>query len=253
MDWDKFALIYDWEFDLICDYQKQDINFWERFAQKYGNNLLELGAGSGRVTLPLVKKGYNIYALDNSAKMLELLKIHSISIENGGELNMVQANMADFSLNRFFDAVIVSYSSLQHLTAYPDITNCLACIYRHLRPKGMVAFDLDPDVLSFPDTMPERQVYSGCNNQLKAQVTLFTSWFTDEKVRHWNDRYLLEYDDQHQEEFHNHIVLKALYLNEMLSMLTAAGFRITDIAGGFEGENFNEKSERMLITAQKKG
>ena len=55
MDWDKFAFIYDWEFANICDTQKDDILFWERFAADYGINILELGAGSGRITIPLLK------------------------------------------------------------------------------------------------------------------------------------------------------------------------------------------------------
>ncbi|MFN8628765.1 MAG: class I SAM-dependent methyltransferase [Chloroflexota bacterium] len=61
-----------------------------------GATILELGAGAGRVTRPLLDRGYRVTAVDNSPEMLA--QIH------GAET--VEADIERLSLGRRFDAVV---------------------------------------------------------------------------------------------------------------------------------------------------
>jgi len=55
MSWDAYSRYYDWELEMLFPEQNQDIEFWKQFAQNYGEPILEIACGSGRVTIPLVK------------------------------------------------------------------------------------------------------------------------------------------------------------------------------------------------------
>jgi hypothetical protein len=101
--------------------------------------------------------------------------------------------------------------------------------------------------------LTEHQVYSLYNNELKANITMFTSWKTDSsrQTRNWYDRYIIDYGNNHLEEFQNHIALKAVDQQEMIKLLTFSGFKIVNIFGDFAEEEFNGESERMIVIAQK--
>ena len=99
MSWNDFQKYYDWEFDIVCERQKHDVEMWKKFAGEFGDPILELGCGSGRITIPLAEHGYDITAVDVSDKMLSDLKQKSKHLHN---ISIVQADMTDFSLEKKF-------------------------------------------------------------------------------------------------------------------------------------------------------
>lgn len=97
--------------------------------------MLELAAGSGRVSLPLAAAGIGIVALDSDAVMLGRCN------GEGGPLAVV-ADMRRFALARRFAMVFVAYNSLQLLTSDQDMAACLTCARRHLAPSGFVGLEV---------------------------------------------------------------------------------------------------------------
>ena len=49
--WDDYAQFYDWENAQTLG--RQDVAFWQRLARQARGPILELGSGTGRVTLPV--------------------------------------------------------------------------------------------------------------------------------------------------------------------------------------------------------
>src|SRR5215210_2442876 len=66
--WDDYADFYDWENAQTLD--RRDVRFWQDMARRAGGSVLELGCGTGRVTLPLARTGARIIGVDRSAEML---------------------------------------------------------------------------------------------------------------------------------------------------------------------------------------
>src|SRR5713101_7138202 len=66
--WDEYAPFYDWENARTLG--RRDVPFWRRVASQARGRVLELGCGTGRVTVPLAKAGVRIVGVDRSAQML---------------------------------------------------------------------------------------------------------------------------------------------------------------------------------------
>ena len=67
--WDEYAPFYDWENAQTLG--RRDVPFWRRVASGAGGPVLELGCGTGRVSLPLARAGVELVGIDRSAPMLD--------------------------------------------------------------------------------------------------------------------------------------------------------------------------------------
>ena len=66
--WDDYADFYDWENAQTLD--RRDVRFWQDMAARANGPVLELGCGTGRVTLPIARTGARIVGVDRSAGLL---------------------------------------------------------------------------------------------------------------------------------------------------------------------------------------
>jgi|SRR5882762_4208120 len=90
-------------------------------------SILELGAGVGRITHPLLELGYRVTAVDNSAEMLAQIR----------EATTVLSDIEDLTLDTSFDAVVLG-SFLIHAPAPGARAALLGTCRRHVKPSGVV-------------------------------------------------------------------------------------------------------------------
>src|SRR5882672_183725 len=90
-------------------------------------SILELGAGVGRVTHPLLELGYKVTAVDNCAEMLAEIR----------GANTVLSDIEDLALGTLFDAVVLG-SALIHAPAPGSRAALLETCRRHVKPSEVV-------------------------------------------------------------------------------------------------------------------
>jgi len=105
----------------------------ENFLQAYPGTALELGCGSGRLLLPLLKNGYLIEGLDNSTDMLRLCS------EQNEDALLHHAGMDDFTTGSLYGAITIPAFTLQ-LLPYDQIASIFSNIHEHLHPGGGLYF-----------------------------------------------------------------------------------------------------------------
>ena len=66
--WDDYAPFYDWENARTLG--RRDVPFWRNLALQAGGPVLELGCGTGRISLPLGRAGVPLVGIDRSEPML---------------------------------------------------------------------------------------------------------------------------------------------------------------------------------------
>ena len=66
-NFDQWALIYDKVYQTLV----HDIPFYLQQAKAHGGPILELGCGTGRVTIPLASNGFEVVGIDISPSMIQ--------------------------------------------------------------------------------------------------------------------------------------------------------------------------------------
>jgi SAM-dependent methyltransferase len=142
--------------DLECGPYGEDLPLWRALAGAAGGPVLDVGAGTGRVTLDLASRGVPVVALDADRSLLAVLERRAGALP----VETVAADAREFDLGRRFPLVIVPMQTLQLLGGHDGRTAFLRRALDHLDPGGLVAvavadaldcFDEDHDLPPPPD------------------------------------------------------------------------------------------------------
>ena len=114
---------------------------WELYITEFESILkknytvLELGAGTGRFTLPVAKKVKQVIAADISSNMLDVLRIKADKnkIKN---ITTVAMDIEEFNSEKKYDA-ICSFSALEYIS---DLEGIISKAYISLKPGGVIYF-----------------------------------------------------------------------------------------------------------------
>jgi SAM-dependent methyltransferase len=131
--------------DLECSPYREDLPLWRALAGREGGPVLDVGAGTGRVTLDLAARGVAVVALDADPSLLATLEHRAAGLP----VETVVADARAFALGRRFPLVIVPMQTLQLLGGATGRAAFLRRALDHLRPGGLVAAALADAVACF--------------------------------------------------------------------------------------------------------
>jgi SAM-dependent methyltransferase len=127
--------------DLECGRYAADLPCWQALAARQGSPILELGAGTGRATLELARRGHRVVALDRDPTLLHELRRRA----QGLQVEIVVADTRAFALDVRFALCLAPMQVIQLLGGAPGRAAMLACVARHLAPGGLLAIAISPD------------------------------------------------------------------------------------------------------------
>jgi SAM-dependent methyltransferase len=133
-----------------------DIAFYERLARETGGPVLELGCGTGRISLPVAEKGLSITGVDISDGMLAVTRRKAAPrpAPVRDRLTLIHQDMSELDLGRNFSFAFVPARAFHHLLTIDLQRRSLDGIRRHLSPPARLALHLfDPrlDLLIDPN------------------------------------------------------------------------------------------------------
>jgi SAM-dependent methyltransferase len=155
--------------------------------------VLDFGAGTGRLALPLAARGYEVTAVDTSAQMLAVLA------QKPGAARVVThvGRMQDFTTEQGHDLATCVFTVLLYLLTEEDLAQSIAAAARALRPGGQFLIDI-----------PSRQLFQSAeygdhNCSRRVRITPVTRQIFDYEetssilvggeVRHFEDRFQIRY------------------------------------------------------------
>jgi SAM-dependent methyltransferase len=145
--------------DVECGAYVEDLPLWRSLAASYGDPVLDVGAGTGRVALDLARAGYRVTALDRDPALIAELERRALG-ENSRIARVISQVIADareFNLGeRRFPLVIVPMQTIQLLGGPDGRAAFLRCARRHMTPGGALAVAIAEvlDLYEVVDGMP---------------------------------------------------------------------------------------------------
>ncbi len=246
------AALYDYEYRR----RRADVTFYRNLArERNAAHILELGAGSGRVTLPLARDGHRVVALDQAPAMLAKLRerVAAAPAAVADRITVARGDLRGFDVRGEFPLVIAAFNVLEHLYTRGEVDACLRCVADHLAPGGVFAFDVQLPDLAWLIRDPTK----------RWAKTKFTDPSTGRAMF---------YSTNHDWDPINHIVLIRLYYEpvdgkgptkivklaqrkffpaELEALIAHAGLRIVVRYGDFSGQPLDAGAESQVIVCER--
>jgi len=108
-----------------------------------GGPVLELGIGTGRLAIPLTKRGIEVRGIDASEAMVGRLRTKP----GGDRIPVTMADFRDVPVEGTFPLIFLAFNTLFALTTQDDQIRCFQSVAEHLGPEGIFvveAFVPDP-------------------------------------------------------------------------------------------------------------
>ena len=252
-----FGLLYD----AIAMYATRgDVEFYVRVAARVGaeGKLLELGAGTGRITLPIARAGHRVVGVDGSRAMLARAraKLDEEPEAIRDRVTLVEADVRDVSApGAPFEIAIAPFRVLQHLTTIPDQLAALERVRKNLGHEGLFVFDVFnpnyPALLGDRSTevedSPERLLPDG--RSLRRTVRVARANFAEQVF----DAELIYYVRSGRESARHVQAFPMRWYtpSELEHLLARAGFRIETIHGGFDGRPIADEAPEIVVMARR--
>lgn len=248
--WDEYAPFYDWE--NARTFGRRDVPFWQRLAASRGGPVLELGAGTGRVTAPLAKAvSARVVGIDRSAAMLargrarlRRARARNVSLVRGDIRHLPFASGA-------FDTVIAPYGILQSLLRDRDLKATLSAVAAVLPRGGVFGLELVADLPDWREYQ-RRVSLKGRRGRSGRPITLL------ESVRQDRRRGLTFFDQEFVEGRGRTAVrrqftltFRTVSVRRMARRLEAAGFEVTAMLGDYQGGPWDARAEVWILLARK--
>lgn len=247
--------IYSKKFVAFYDYggygpasKRKDIAFYTDYFRNFKGKILEIGAGTGGITIPLLKKGLNLTALDISPAMLEILRAKVK--EEDLSVRVIRGDIKKLNSKDKFDAVIITFRPFQHLYSVADQVNALISIKKILKKGGTLIFDIfNPNW---------RYISKGNWRWQKSDAITLPNIKGKIKVEHRN-RYDMAQQMMYEEwrfVYPNGkteitpLKMRFFFRFEIEHLLNLTGFKVKNLYGDFNKNKFKSDSPEMIWVAK---
>lgn len=245
-------------YDVVSTGIPGDIEFYLEEAQQVGTPVLEVACGTGRVLIPMAEAGVPVVGMDISHTMLARArhKLGEVEANIRQRVELVEADMRDFSLGRQFGLILIPYRAFQHLLTAEDQRRALLVIHRHLAPGGRLIINLfDPKLAS----VVERSQATGTAPRFQEEFThpksgnrvlLWASGRVDLVDQRLYELWIYEeINDQGRclQRQTRSLELRWTYRYEMQHLLELCGYRIVSLYGDFDRGSYRHGGEQIWV------
>jgi SAM-dependent methyltransferase len=223
--------------------------FYLELARRFGGSVLELGCGTGRVTIPLAQQGVQITGIDLVPQMLDRAKSKAYDLP----IRWVEADARSFNLGTHFSVIFETGALFQHLLERSDQESMLAGVREHLEPSGhFVVSAIFPNAELMTSVEEEQDWFSYLNDQSQEIRVSGTQHYdplkqikTETAYRRWTDA------EGNQVVRCAPLMLRYVFPQEMEALLHYNGFTITERYGDHDFTPLTSESKHMIYMCQK--
>lgn len=249
--WDAYAPYYDWENARTMG--RRDLAFWRQLALRTGGRVLELGSGTGRLTVPLHCHDILIVGVDRTAAMLSRVGPRARrSRTTRPPVTQGDITRLPFAAARF-RLVMAPYGMLQSLLTDAMLSRTLREAARVLEPGGVIGIDLVPDLPRWRE-YTRKVVFFSPRGPRGLPLTL------RETVRQDRIRGITTFEQEYIEGrgHARHVTpftirFRTLPLPVIAARVERAGFTIEAVLGDYRGAEWDRRADVWILVARRLG
>jgi SAM-dependent methyltransferase len=211
--------------------------------------ILELGCGSGRTLVPLVRDGWGVVGVDAAPAMLArcLARLERLGAA-AARAELVEADFRALALGRRFPLVICPFNAFMHLYTREDVERFLAVVHAHLAPGGLFAFDvLHPDLAWLSRDPRKRWARTRFRHPRTGKITYYStsvSYDAALQIAFMRIYYEPETGGRMRTVRLTH---RQFFPLELAALLHYNGFVVEAHEGGFDGSALVPESEEQVL------
>jgi len=245
--YEKTGELYD---KMFASVKEDDFNFYLNFTPKIRNNILDLAAGTGRLSFFFAKHGFDVTALEISPKMTEIFnnKLKSDDYLTLGKIFLIRADMSNFYLKKKYCYVVMGYNSFNHLLQRKEQIDCLKCINRCMKIGGTLAMEILPVIRSIPGSKKLR--YEKEFKKTGEKIFVYSKIKQDTPEYHkiwWYFVVIDKHGNKHKKT--SSFIRAEIEINNMIDMLKETGFELISLY--YDYEMSSKIGDKRLIVAEK--
>jgi SAM-dependent methyltransferase len=229
---------------------EKELAFYTTELQACTGPVLEIACGTGMILLELLARGIDIYGLDISPTMLDVLYAKA---ERQGtsdiHARVTCQNMVDFTYDKRFDAIFIPARSFLHLIRQEEQIACLRRVYAHLNDGGRLLLNFfTPNLESLlayakpsagfvpwgtfaaPDTGETIHLSVSQTNDVVQQIQYVKWRFQSKRLNHTTEMFV-----------------RWIYKEEFQLLLRLAGFTDWQLYSGFDKHPYDGRGEMVWI------
>ncbi len=227
-----------------------DVPYYLELLHDVKGRILEIGAGTGRLVVPLLEEGLNVEALEPSPHMLEWLNKNLKDRKLKCPIHRVAAE--DFQSANSFAAILISFGSFQLFAPRQQAQECLQRCYKNLSKNGRLFIDLDvirPEPHKAGLMSYGTRVDSGKMESILLQGSRRWDFVEPTELVHlryekWKSAKLISTEVQD-------FTLRSYSQWELLAMLKDAGFKTVDVTADYGNPELHPDASTLCFIAQK--
>ncbi len=233
-------IMSDIDYGAWCDFYENCFTTYSDGVKK----ILDLACGTGSITVPMAKRGYQMTGIDLSGEMLTLAQ--KKADDERVRIRFSEQNMALFDAGQGYDAAICSFDGYNYLLKPDDVRSSFEKVMESLREGGLFIFDVSTPykyehiladnayVYEYDDLFLSWQNYY----RKKAGLCDFYLTFFIENGGTWRRM------DETQRQ-------RRYPLASLRKMLAEAGFEVLDTVSGLAFEEMEKESERAYFICRR--
>lgn len=241
-------LIYDAGIYDGMNTHTDDLQFYKRWLPKNKDvRILELCCGTGRLTIPIAKDGYDITGVDYTASMLEQAKVKAYGA--GLKIEFIEADIRTLDLQKKYDLVFIPFNSIHHLYGNEDLFKAFEIVRNHLKEGGLFLLDcFNPDIRYIAEGEKEEQEIAAYTTSDGREVHIKQTMRYERAAQ--INRIKWHYFIDGEFDSIQNLDMRMFFPQELDSYLQWNGFEIIHKFGSFEETAFDDNSEKQIFVCR---
>lgn len=236
-------------YDLEYEDHREDVPWYLCHADAMPGAVLELGCGTGRLTLELARAGHEVVGVDQSSHMLARMeeRLAAEPDEVRSRVQLVKGDFTSVDLGRTFSLVMLPFNAVHHCRTTSEVLDLLNVVKRHMSENSRFVLDM---------YLPDPQLYAR-DPARRYEERWFNHPETGEELFSWEQAqydvlnqihrvtYVYQYQNGHRDAVH--LALRMFYPAEWRGLIDLAGFDVVNEAQDFAGTPLTQRALKWVM------